>query len=138
MQVEYFAHLGSRWDDRANRVFAQCRHEDPADACAHGFRRANVDGVLGRSGRDVEGEGAKASSSSIAEMLKKGLGGDIPDPPRWLTDKVAKGDDVKGDDMKPKPGANGAAAMRLVARGAAKLMSADDGPRIAAHHEREP
>ena len=47
-------------------------------------------------------------------------------------DKVAKGDDVKGDDMKPKPGANGAAAMRLVARGAAKLMSADDGPRIAA------
>jgi uncharacterized protein (DUF1501 family) len=37
-----------------------------------------------------------------------------------------------GDDMKPKPGANGAAAMRLVARGAAKLMVADDGPRIAA------
>ncbi|WP_291617292.1 DUF1501 domain-containing protein [Bradyrhizobium sp.] len=42
-------------------------------------------------------------------------------------DKVAK-----GDDMKPKPGINGAAAMRLVARGAAKLMAADDGPRIAA------
>jgi uncharacterized protein (DUF1501 family) len=37
-----------------------------------------------------------------------------------------------GDDMKPKPGANGAAAMRLAARGAAKLMAADDGPRIAA------
>jgi uncharacterized protein (DUF1501 family) len=37
-----------------------------------------------------------------------------------------------GDDMKPKPGTNGAAAMRLVARGAAKLMAADDGPRIAA------
>jgi uncharacterized protein (DUF1501 family) len=36
------------------------------------------------------------------------------------------------DDMKPKPGANGMAAMRLVARGAAKLMAADDGPRIAA------
>jgi uncharacterized protein (DUF1501 family) len=36
------------------------------------------------------------------------------------------------DDMKPKPGGSGAAAMRLVARGAAKLMSADDGPRIAA------
>src|SRR3954469_13407067 len=34
--------------------------------------------------------------------------------------------------MKPKPGTNGAGAMRLVARGAAKLMSADDGPRIAA------
>jgi uncharacterized protein (DUF1501 family) len=42
-------------------------------------------------------------------------------------DKVAQ-----GDDMKPKPGTNGAAAMRLVARGAAKLMAADDGPRIAA------
>src|SRR5207302_75270 len=39
---------------------------------------------------------------------------------------------AQGDDMKPKPGANGAAAMRLVARGAAKLMAADDGPRIAA------
>jgi uncharacterized protein (DUF1501 family) len=39
---------------------------------------------------------------------------------------------AQGDDMKPKPGSNGAAAMRLVARGAAKLMSADDGPRIAA------
>jgi uncharacterized protein (DUF1501 family) len=39
---------------------------------------------------------------------------------------------AQGDDMKPKPGTNGAAAMRLVARGAAKLMSADDGPRIAA------
>src|SRR3979490_2422111 len=34
--------------------------------------------------------------------------------------------------MKPKPGTNGAGAMKLVARGAAKLMSADDGPRIAA------
>jgi uncharacterized protein (DUF1501 family) len=39
---------------------------------------------------------------------------------------------AQGDDMKPKPGGNNAAAMRLVARGAAKLMSADDGPRIAA------
>jgi uncharacterized protein (DUF1501 family) len=39
---------------------------------------------------------------------------------------------AQGEDMKPKPGANGAAAMRLVARGAAKLMAADDGPRIAA------
>jgi uncharacterized protein (DUF1501 family) len=42
-------------------------------------------------------------------------------------DKVAL-----GDDMKPRPGANGAAAMRQIARGAAKLMAADDGPRIAA------
>jgi uncharacterized protein (DUF1501 family) len=35
------------------------------------------------------------------------------------------------DDMKPKPG-NAVAQMKLVARGAAKLMAADDGPRIAA------
>jgi len=42
-------------------------------------------------------------------------------------DKVAQGDDIK-----PKRGANGIAAMRLVARGAAKLMAGDDGPRIAA------
>jgi uncharacterized protein (DUF1501 family) len=39
---------------------------------------------------------------------------------------------AQGDDMKPKPGTNGAGAMKLVARGAAKLMSVDDGPRIAA------
>jgi len=39
---------------------------------------------------------------------------------------------AEGDDMRPKPGTNNAGAMRLVARGAAKLMSADDGPRIAA------
>ena len=36
------------------------------------------------------------------------------------------------DEMKPKPNTNSAGAMRLVARGAAKLMAADDGPRIAA------
>jgi len=34
-----------------------------------------------------------------------------------------------GDDMRPKPGVNN---MRVVARGAAKVMAADDGPRIAA------
>jgi uncharacterized protein (DUF1501 family) len=39
---------------------------------------------------------------------------------------------ARGDDMKPKPGGNAPAAMRQVARGAAKLMAADDGPRIAA------
>ena len=39
---------------------------------------------------------------------------------------------AQGDDMKPKPGTNNVGAMRLVARGAAKLMAADDGPRIAA------
>jgi uncharacterized protein (DUF1501 family) len=39
---------------------------------------------------------------------------------------------AQGDDMKPKPGTNAIGAMRLVARGAARLMAADDGPRIAA------
>jgi uncharacterized protein (DUF1501 family) len=38
---------------------------------------------------------------------------------------------ASGDDMKPKPG-NAVAQMRQVARGAAKLMVSDDGPRIAA------
>ncbi len=37
-----------------------------------------------------------------------------------------------GDDMKARPGGNNVAAMRLVARGATKVMAADDGPRIAA------
>ncbi len=36
-----------------------------------------------------------------------------------------------GDDMKPK-GGNAVTAMKQVARGAAKLMAADDGPRVAA------
>ncbi|WP_085966948.1 DUF1501 domain-containing protein [Bradyrhizobium sp. STM 3843] len=39
---------------------------------------------------------------------------------------------ARGDDMKVKPGGNAATAMRQVARGAAKLMAADDGPRISA------
>ena len=39
---------------------------------------------------------------------------------------------AQGDSMKPKPGAGGLAPMRTLARGAAKLMAADDGPRIAA------
>jgi uncharacterized protein (DUF1501 family) len=43
-------------------------------------------------------------------------------------DKIALSD----DGMKPKPGTNGVGAMRLAAKGAAKLMAADDGPRIAA------
>lgn len=38
---------------------------------------------------------------------------------------------ASGDDMKRKPG-NAVAQMRQVARGAARLMAADDGPRIAA------
>jgi len=37
-----------------------------------------------------------------------------------------------GDDMKGRPGGNNVAMMRQVARGAAKVMAADDGPRIAA------
>ena len=47
-------------------------------------------------------------------------------------DKPAQDDNMKRDDMKPKPGGGAPAQMRLVARGAAKLMAADDGPRIAA------
>ncbi len=43
-------------------------------------------------------------------------------------DKIAAND----DSMRPKPGMNGVGAMRLAAKGAAKLMAADDGPRIAA------
>jgi uncharacterized protein (DUF1501 family) len=54
---------------------------------------------------------------ALASALTQGL----------LLDKAAQ-----GADMKPKPGTNSAGAMKLVARGAAKLMSADDGPRIAA------
>ena len=50
----------------------------------------------------------------LAKVLTQGL----------QLDKVAQGDDIR-----PKPGING---MRGVARGAAKLMAADDGPRIAA------
>jgi uncharacterized protein (DUF1501 family) len=49
-----------------------------------------------------------------------------------LTQGLALDKTAHGDDMKPKPGTNGVAAMRLVARGAAKLMAADDGPRIGA------
>lgn len=37
-----------------------------------------------------------------------------------------------GDEMKPKPGGDIAAQMKQVAHGAARLMAADDGPRIAA------
>ena len=38
----------------------------------------------------------------------------------------------QGDDMKPQPGLNQVGAMRFAAKGAAKLMATDDGPRIAA------
>jgi len=42
-------------------------------------------------------------------------------------DKIA----ARGDDMRARP-KNGAGAMQLTARGVAKLMAEDDGPRIAA------
>jgi uncharacterized protein (DUF1501 family) len=54
---------------------------------------------------------------ALARALSQGL----------QLDKVAV-----GDDMKPKPGINAVGAMKQVARGAAKLMAADDGPRIGA------
>ena len=39
---------------------------------------------------------------------------------------------ANGMDMLTKPGANNAGMMRQISRGAAKVMAADDGPRIAA------
>jgi uncharacterized protein (DUF1501 family) len=59
----------------------------------------------------------KHRDPALAAALSQGL----------QLDKVAQ-----GDDKKPKPNTNAVGAMRLVARGAAKLMAADDGPRIAA------
>ncbi|WP_425987810.1 DUF1501 domain-containing protein [Afipia sp. DC4300-2b1] len=55
---------------------------------------------------------------ALAEALSQGL----------QIDKIAARDEA----MKPKPGMNGPGAMRLAAKGAARLMAADDGPRIAA------
>jgi uncharacterized protein (DUF1501 family) len=55
--------------------------------------------------------------AQLASALSQGL----------QLEKVAAG--TQTEDMRPKPGVNN---MRLVARGAAKLMAADDGPRIAA------
>ncbi len=49
-----------------------------------------------------------------------------------LTEGLALDKAAQGADMKPKPGGGLPAQMRNVARGAAKLMAADDGPRIAA------
>src|SRR3979411_3379537 len=56
-------------------------------------------------------------ATAIASALSQGL----------QLDKAAQ-----GDDMRPRPGTNNAGTMRLAARGAAKLMAADDGPRIPA------
>ena len=55
---------------------------------------------------------------SLAAALTQGL----------QLDKIA----MQGQDGKPVPLKNDVGAMRTVARGAAKLMAADDGPRIAA------
>jgi uncharacterized protein (DUF1501 family) len=55
--------------------------------------------------------------AQLANALSQGL----------QLEKVAAG--TQTDDMRPKPGVNN---MRVVARGAAKLMVAGDGPRIAA------
>ena len=55
--------------------------------------------------------------AQLANALSQGL----------QLERVAAG--TQTEDMRPKPGVNN---MRVVARGAAKLMVADDGPRIAA------
>jgi len=55
--------------------------------------------------------------AQLANALSQGL----------QLEKVAAG--TQTDDMRPRPGVNN---MRVVARGAAKLMVAEDGPRIAA------
>jgi len=49
-----------------------------------------------------------------------------------LSQGIALDRQAQGDDMKARPGGGAPAQMRQVARGAAKLMAADDGPRIAA------
>ena len=48
------------------------------------------------------------------------------------TERMAAREGMTPDAMKPKAGGGDAAAMRLAAQGAAKLINADDGPRVAA------
>jgi uncharacterized protein (DUF1501 family) len=48
------------------------------------------------------------------------------------TDRMAASGDLGGDTMKPRGGMNQPAAMRRAAQGAARIVAADDGPRIAA------
>ena len=48
------------------------------------------------------------------------------------TDKMATREGMSGDAAKPKGGADSAPGMRQAAQGAAKLIAADDGPRVAA------
>jgi uncharacterized protein (DUF1501 family) len=59
---------------------------------------------------------------ALAAALQKGLD----------ADRMALGDQLGAGTMKPKGGLDNAAGMRQSAQGAAKLMAADDGPRIAA------
>ncbi|WP_224545195.1 DUF1501 domain-containing protein [Mesorhizobium sp. CA16] len=58
----------------------------------------------------------------LAAVLQKGLD----------ADRMALGDQFDSKTMKPKAGFDNAAGMRQSAQGAARLMAADDGPRIAA------
>mgnify|MGYP002385137126 CR=1 FL=1 len=88
---------------------------------------------LKTASRAMNGEyGVAAATSARVHAAARALGF----RPNHLARALAAGLQLDkmalGDDMKPKPGTNGAGAMRLVARGAAKLMAADDGPRIAA------
>ncbi|QND66966.1 DUF1501 domain-containing protein [Mesorhizobium loti] len=65
----------------------------------------------------------------LAVALQKGLDAD-----RMALDDQMGGNAMtpKGGAMKPKGGLDSAAGMRQAAQGAAKLMAADDGPRVAA------
>ena len=58
----------------------------------------------------------------LATALKSGLD----------TDRMATREGMSGDAAKPKGGMDSAPGMRQAAQGAAKLLAADDGPRVAA------
>jgi uncharacterized protein (DUF1501 family) len=58
----------------------------------------------------------------LAVALQKGLD----------ADRLALDDQIGAKSMKPKGGLDSAAGMRQAAQGAAKLIAADDGPRVAA------
>jgi len=58
----------------------------------------------------------------LAVALKQGL----------ETDRIVSREGMSGDAVKPKGGADTAPGMRQAAQGAAKLMAAEDGPRVAA------
>ena len=58
----------------------------------------------------------------LAQALRAGLD----------TDKMATREGMSGEAAKPKGGADSAPGMRQAAQGAARLIAADDGPRVAA------